>query len=81
MHTIQEILGAHPEQKAPYLLRPPRPGDMGWVVQSHGSLYAYEYGWDEQFEALVADIVSRFMRHRDPKREPHGISMRRWASG
>lgn len=69
MHTIEGVLGAQPEHKAPYLLRPHRPGDMGWVVQRHGVLYAQEYGWDEQFEALVAEIVAKFIRALDPKRE------------
>jgi DNA-binding MarR family transcriptional regulator/N-acetylglutamate synthase-like GNAT family acetyltransferase len=69
MHTIEELLGAPSEQKALYLLRPHQPGDMGWVVHRHGALYAQEYGWDEQFEALVAGIVAKFIQHYDPKHE------------
>jgi DNA-binding MarR family transcriptional regulator/N-acetylglutamate synthase-like GNAT family acetyltransferase len=69
MHTIEGILGAQPERKVPYLLRPHKPGDMGWVVHRHAALYAQEYGWDERFEALVAGIVKQFIERYDPKRE------------
>ena len=69
MQTIEELLGAKPEHKVPYLLRPHQPGDMGWVVHRHGVLYAEEYGWDEQFDALVASIVAKFIQHFKPKQE------------
>src|SRR5207302_8628346 len=53
--------GAAPDPgKAPYLLRPHQPGDMGWVVHRHGLLYSQEYGYDERFEALVAEIVAGY---------------------
>nr|WP_145547947.1 bifunctional helix-turn-helix transcriptional regulator/GNAT family N-acetyltransferase [Variovorax boronicumulans] len=48
------------------VLREPRPGDIGWVVQQHGELYAREYGLDARFEALVADIAARFVRNFRP---------------
>lgn len=69
METIEEVLGARPEKRDTYLLRSPKPGDMGWVIQRHGALYAEEYGWDERFEALVAGIVARFIQHYQPERE------------
>jgi GNAT superfamily N-acetyltransferase len=47
-------------------LRKPQPGDMGWVVQMHGEIYAKEYGWNSDFEALVAEIVAKYLRKRQP---------------
>jgi DNA-binding MarR family transcriptional regulator/N-acetylglutamate synthase-like GNAT family acetyltransferase len=69
MQTIEGLLGAQPEHRVPYLLRPHQPGDMGWVAHRHGVLYAEEYGWDEQFEALVASIVAKFVQHYKPRQE------------
>ena len=69
MHTIETMLGAHPEPRTPYILRSHQPGDMGWVVHRHGVLYAQEYGYDERFEALVAEIVAKFIQRLDARRE------------
>src|SRR6266481_5580312 len=71
MRTIEAVLGApaEVESKTPYILRSHQPGDMGWVVHRHGVLYAQEYGYDEQFEALVAEIAANFIQHFDAKKE------------
>jgi len=75
--TVRELLAdctiVHNE---PYLLRPPRSGDWGWVVQQHGLLYSKEYGWNAQFEALVAEIVAHVIRNFDPVRERGWIAER-----
>jgi len=67
MAAIERLLG--PSRTAPATLREPRPGDMGWVVQSHGALYASEYGFNAGFEALVAEIVAKFLGSFDASRE------------
>jgi GNAT superfamily N-acetyltransferase len=51
------------------VLRDPRPGDIGWVIQQHGEIYHREYGWNSEFEALVADIAARFLRRFQPEWE------------
>jgi DNA-binding MarR family transcriptional regulator/GNAT superfamily N-acetyltransferase len=66
MQTIERLLAGGERS---FVLRPHRPGDMGWIVHRHGVLYAQEYGWDEQLEAFVADVVAKFVRNFDPKSE------------
>jgi DNA-binding MarR family transcriptional regulator/N-acetylglutamate synthase-like GNAT family acetyltransferase len=69
MATIERLLGDARAAGPRAILRDPRPGDMGFVVQSHGALYAGEYGFDATFEALVADVVAKFLTSFDASRE------------
>jgi len=72
MSVVQHVMG----EAAPtgFVLRAPHPGDLGWIVQRHGALYAQQYGWDESFEALVAQIVAEYARDHDPRREAAWIA-------
>ena len=69
MATIERLLGDSSASPRPAILRNPRPGDMGWVVQSHGAHYAREYGFDSSFEGLVAEIAGKFLTSFDASRE------------
>ena len=73
MRVITETLTESPQPRG-YLLRAPGPGDMGWVVQRNGAIYAAEFGWDDSYEALVARIVADYVDNRDPAVEAAWIA-------
>jgi GNAT superfamily N-acetyltransferase len=70
MASIENLLGAEAEMPAEAVsLRPHRPGDMGWIVHRQMVIYAQEYGWNEEYEALASEITAKFLRHFDAARE------------
>jgi len=73
MRVITDVLAGAPNPRG-YVLRAPRAGDMGWVVQRNGAVYAEEFGWDSSYEALVARIVADYVDHRDPDCETAWIA-------
>ena len=76
MASIETLLGDGESPRVPYLIRPHRPGDIGWVISRHGALYAEEHGWDETFEGFVAEIAGRFIKDLDARRERCWIAER-----
>jgi DNA-binding MarR family transcriptional regulator/GNAT superfamily N-acetyltransferase len=76
MRTIEAVFVPTPVAGSPYLLRSPQPGDIGWIIHRHGALYARKYGWNEEFEALVAEIAAKFIQNFDPKHERCWIAER-----
>jgi len=76
MQVVERLMGTAPEPEVPYILRPHRTGDIGWIAHRQGLLYAQEYGWDETFEALVAEIAAAFVRNFDPDWERCWIAER-----
>lgn len=75
MAAIRRIVG--PEEGGDVVvLRAPRAGDLGWVLERHGSLYSFEYGFDEAFEALVAKVLAEFASNHDPRKEAGWIAER-----
>jgi DNA-binding MarR family transcriptional regulator/GNAT superfamily N-acetyltransferase len=73
MGQIRRMLGSE-EGRHSLVLRPPEPGDLGWVIERHGARYASEYGWDATFEALVTRIVADFAERNDRRREAAWIA-------
>jgi DNA-binding MarR family transcriptional regulator/N-acetylglutamate synthase-like GNAT family acetyltransferase len=73
MGDIRRMLSSE-ARRVGLVIRPPHPGDLGWVVERHGARYAAEYGWDATFEALVARIVADVAERRDARREAAWIA-------
>jgi DNA-binding MarR family transcriptional regulator/GNAT superfamily N-acetyltransferase len=69
MARIRETLGQPATLASPVTLHSHQPGDIGWVIQRQASLYADEYGWNIEFEALIAGICADFLRGCQPERE------------
>jgi hypothetical protein len=76
MATVRQLLDTslEPAPTRTVVLRDPRPGDMGWVVQQHGEIYWREYRFDSGFESLVADVAARYIRNFDPAWEKGWIA-------
>jgi DNA-binding MarR family transcriptional regulator/GNAT superfamily N-acetyltransferase len=76
MRTVEHLLGTRCKSTAPVILRPNQLGDLGWIARRQAILYAQEYGWDETYEALAAEILAGFVNSHDPKLERGWIAER-----
>jgi DNA-binding MarR family transcriptional regulator/N-acetylglutamate synthase-like GNAT family acetyltransferase len=69
MKVIRNALGDELPKSNSFVLRSSKPGDMGWVLYRHAAIYGQEYGWDERFESLVADVVADYLKNHEPSKE------------
>jgi DNA-binding MarR family transcriptional regulator/GNAT superfamily N-acetyltransferase len=67
--SVRDLLSPAEATVHTVALRDPKSGDLGWVVQRHGEIYAEEYSWDLRFEALVARIITDYVERLEPKRD------------
>ena len=75
LHTVERHLSGQNRRPEDLTLRSHRPGDMGWIVQSQSAFYTREYGWNSNFEALVAEVTAQFLKTFNPLRERAWIAM------
>ncbi len=78
MQTIRRVLQPDDVEPSadPFTLRPLKTGDIGWITHRQGLLYAQEYGWDQTYEALVAEILAAFVKKFDPAFENAWVAER-----
>lgn len=72
LHTVEDVLTR--PRMGTIVLRGPNPGDLGWVIQRNAAVYAGEFGFNAEYEALVARIVADFAAEHDPDREAAWIA-------
>src|SRR5258708_1941601 len=66
MRAVERMVAPAPKAAGQIVLREPKPGDLGWVVARHATLYQQEYGWAENFEGVCAQIVADYAAKFDP---------------
>lgn len=69
LSEVRNTLESNAQRSGEIVLRSHRPGDIGWAIERHGHLYAEEFGWNVEFEALVATLFANFARQHDPSCE------------
>lgn len=69
LETAQRLMSQGEKVDKPYMVRAHRPGDMGWIVESQARFYTAEFGWNDNFEALVADVCAKLLKNFNPNRE------------
>ncbi len=65
MQEVTQAMESRGEAVPPFVFRPPKPGDLGWIIHRHGTVIAEEFGWDEHFEGMIAEIVGEFVKNYD----------------
>ncbi len=76
MKTVRDLLDPDEPQNAPAILRGHRPGDMGWVIEAQTRFYTETFGWNDQFEALAAEVAGHYLKTFDPRLERGWIAER-----